>query len=83
VSNAFFRNLKCKAELPRPTKEQIMNDMRESTDMRELTDTELDAVSGGLVGFPVAVGQANIPVQFGVAGFQVFQAMGPNINYNG
>jgi len=60
-----------------------MSETRESTDMRELTDTELDAVSGGLVGFPVAVGQANIPTQFGVSYWgNVFQAMGPNINFN-
>ena len=57
-----------------------MTDMRESTDMRELTDTEVDAVSGGSYYAPQ---QANIPTQFGVSYFgNVFQAMGPNINFN-
>ena len=58
-----------------------MTDMRESTDMRELTDTELNAVSGGYSYFSPQ--QANIPTQFGVSYFgNVFQAMGPNINFN-
>jgi len=57
-----------------------MTDIRESTDMRELTDTELNAVSGG--GY-YAPQQANIPTQFAVSYFgNVFQAMGPNINFN-
>ena len=57
-----------------------MTDMRESTDMRELTDTELNAVSGGSYYAPQ---QANIPTQFGVSYFgNIFQAMGPNINFN-
>lgn len=54
---------------------------RELTDMRELTDTELDAVSGGQSYFSPQ--QANIPTQFGVSYWgNVFQAMGPNINFN-
>ena len=57
-----------------------MSETRESTDMRELTDTELDAVSGGSYFSPQ---QANIPTQFGVSYWgNVFQAMGPNINFN-
>ena len=56
--------------------------------MRELTDTELDAVSGGAVASPIPLPyfspqQANIPTQFAVSYFgNVFQAMGPNINFN-
>jgi bacteriocin-like protein len=50
--------------------------------MCELTDTELDAVSGG-GGSYYAPQQANIPTQFGVSYWgNVFQAMGPNINFN-
>jgi bacteriocin-like protein len=56
-----------------------MSETRELT-MRELTDTELDAVSGGSYFSPQ---QANIPTQFGVSYLgNVFQAMGPNINFN-
>jgi bacteriocin-like protein len=56
--------------------------------MRELTDTELDAVSGGGTASPIFLPsfspqQANIPTQFGVSYWgNVFQAMGPNINFN-
>jgi bacteriocin-like protein len=58
-----------------------MIERRELTHMRELTDTELNAVSGG-DGY-YAPQQANIPTQFGVSYFgNVFQAMGPNINFN-
>ena len=57
-----------------------MIERRELTHMRELTDTELNAVSGG--GY-YAPQQANIPTQFAVSYFgNVFQAMGPNINFN-
>ena len=56
-----------------------MSETRELT-ARELTDTEVDAVSGGSYFSPQ---QANIPTQFGVSYFgNVFQAMGPNINFN-
>jgi len=56
-----------------------MSETRELT-ARELTDTEVDAVSGGSYYAPQ---QANIPTQFGVSYFgNVFQAMGPNINFN-
>jgi hypothetical protein len=53
--------------------------------MRELTDTEVDAVSGGsgVPGSYFSPQQANIPTQFGVSYLgNVFQAMGPNINFN-
>ena len=58
------------------------------TDMREMTDTELDAVSGGGPGLPIfgsyySPQQANTPLQFATSYFgNVFQAMGPNINFN-
>ena len=60
------------------------------TDMREMTDTELDAVSGGAAASPIVLPysyyspqQANIPTQFAVSTWgNVFQAMGPNINFN-
>ena len=56
-----------------------MSETRELT-ARELTDTEVDAVSGGSYFSPQ---QANIPTQFGVSYWgNVFQAMGPNINFN-
>jgi bacteriocin-like protein len=58
-----------------------MIERRELTHMRELTDTELDAVSGG--GSYFSPQQANIPTQFGVSYWgNVFQAAGPNINFN-
>ena len=58
-----------------------MSETRESTDMRELTDTELNAVSGGFSYYSPQ--QANIPTQFAVSTWgNVFQAMGPNINFN-
>jgi bacteriocin-like protein len=56
--------------------------------MRELTDTELDAVSGGAAALPIPLSyfspqQANIPTQLAASYFgNVFQAMGPNINFN-
>jgi hypothetical protein len=56
-----------------------MSETRELT-ARELTDTEVDAVSGGSYFSPQ---QANIPTQFGVSYWgNVFQAAGPNINFN-
>jgi len=58
-----------------------MSETRELT-ARELTDTEVDAVSGG-GGSYYAPQHANIPTQFGVSYWgNVFQAMGPNINFN-
>ena len=56
-----------------------MSETRELT-ARELTDTEVDAVSGGSWFSPQ---QANIPTQLAASYWgNVFQAMGPNINFN-
>ena len=60
-----------------------MSETRVFTDtipMRELTDSEVDAVSGG---FYYAPQQANIPTQLAASYYgNVFQAMGPTINFN-